>query len=142
MRTKGKIITLLAVLIIMACSFSLHADEEAEKAALTSANAWLVKVDEGRYAESWDDAAQIFKSAITREGWDTTLKSVRGSFGKTLSRKLSSKKYSESLPGAPDGKYVVIQYKTSFERKKSAVETVTPMVDRDGRWRVSGYYIK
>jgi len=29
-----------------------------------------------------------------------------------------------------------------FEKKKAAVETVTPMMDRDGTWRVSGYFIK
>ena len=37
---------------------------------------------------------------------------------------------------------MVIQYETSFERKKHGTETVTPMKDRDGEWRVSGYYIK
>ena len=47
-----------------------------------------------------------------------------------------------SIPGAPDGEYVVIQFKTSFENKKSGIETVTPMLDKDGKWRVSGYYIK
>ncbi len=47
-----------------------------------------------------------------------------------------------SLPGAPDGEYVVIQIQTSFENKKSAVETITPMLDKDGRWRVSGYQIR
>jgi hypothetical protein len=46
------------------------------------------------------------------------------------------------LPGAPDGEYVVIQFEASFEKKKAAVETVTPMVDEDGEWRVSGYYLK
>jgi hypothetical protein len=46
------------------------------------------------------------------------------------------------LPGAPDGKYVVVQFDTSFQRKKSALETVTPMMEKDGKWRVSGYYIK
>jgi ribosomal protein S17E len=40
------------------------------------------------------------------------------------------------------GEYVVIQFETSFENKKTAVETVTPMMDKDGIWRVSGYYIK
>jgi hypothetical protein len=49
---------------------------------------------------------------------------------------------SQSLPGAPDGEYVVIQFATSFENKKSAIETVTPMLDSDGEWRVSGYFIK
>ena len=62
--------------------------------------------------------------------------------GKLVSRKAKSRKYAESLPGAPDGKYVVIQFDTVFENKASAVETVTPMVDPDGSWRVSGYYVR
>lgn len=41
-----------------------------------------------------------------------------------------------------EGRYVVIQYDTTFENKKSAVETITPMMDSDGRSRVAGYYIK
>jgi hypothetical protein len=59
-----------------------------------------------------------------------------------LSRKLKSATYMTAMPGAPDGEYVVIQYESSFEHKQSAVETVTPMLDKDGKWRVSGYYIK
>jgi hypothetical protein len=46
------------------------------------------------------------------------------------------------MPGAPDGEYVVVQYETEFERKASAVETITPERDKSGTWRVSGYYIK
>jgi hypothetical protein len=46
------------------------------------------------------------------------------------------------LPGAPEGRYVVIQYETVFENKASAVETITPMLDPDGAWRVSGYLIR
>ena len=67
---------------------------------------------------------------------------VRQPFGKLLSRKLKSKQYATSLPGAPDGQFVVIQFEASFENKKAAIETVTPMLDPDGKWRVSGYYIK
>jgi hypothetical protein len=59
-----------------------------------------------------------------------------------VSRTLKSRQYAASLPGAPDGKYVVIQYDSVFENKKGAVETVTPMLDPDGTWRVSGYFIK
>jgi hypothetical protein len=53
-----------------------------------------------------------------------------------------TKQYATSLPGAPDGQYVVIQYKTAFENKKAGVETITPMLDKDKKWRVSGYFIK
>lgn len=44
--------------------------------------------------------------------------------------------------GAPDGEYVVIQFSASFANKKSALETITPMLGKDGKWRVSGYYMK
>jgi ribosomal protein S17E len=37
---------------------------------------------------------------------------------------------------------VVIQFDASFENKKSAIETVTPMLDKDGKWRVAGYYVE
>jgi hypothetical protein len=37
---------------------------------------------------------------------------------------------------------VVIQYETSFERAPGMIETVTPMLEKDGKWKVSGYYIK
>ncbi len=57
-------------------------------------------------------------------------------------RKVRNQTYTTSVPGAPDGEYVVIQFDTSFQNKKSAIETVTPMLDKDGKWRVSGYYIK
>ena len=50
--------------------------------------------------------------------------------------------YVKTLPNAPDGEYVVIQYDTNFEHKQGAVETVVPMLDKDGKWRVSGYFIK
>ena len=67
---------------------------------------------------------------------------VRKPLGKLISRKVKTNVYTSSLPGAPDGDYVVIQFDTSFENKKTAVETITPMLDKDGVWRVSGYYIK
>ena len=67
---------------------------------------------------------------------------VRGPLGKLISRKVIGTEYRTELPGAPDGEYLIIQFATSFEHKQSAVETVTPMRDREGTWRVSGYYIK
>jgi hypothetical protein len=70
------------------------------------------------------------------------MKSVREPLGTVKSRKLQSAKYSTTLPGAPDGEYVVLKYDTSFEKKDSAVETITMALDKDGKWRVVGYYIR
>jgi predicted SnoaL-like aldol condensation-catalyzing enzyme len=66
----------------------------------------------------------------------------RDPLGPVKSRQLLSARYERSLPGVPDGEYVVIQYATSFEKKATATATVTPMKDGDGQWRVSGYYIR
>jgi hypothetical protein len=121
---------------------ALQANEVVEKAAVTAAGAWFSLVDEGNYAESWNQAAGLFKAAVTKEQWQNTVKAVKVPLGKVVVRKLKPKQYTKTLPGAPDGEYVVIQYETTFENKKSAIETITPMLDKDGKWRVSGYYIK
>ena len=120
----------------------LASDSSAEKAAQQSAQTWLALVDGGKYGQSWSEAAQLFKQAVTQSQWESAAKGAREPLGKLQSRKLQSAEFRRSLPGAPDGEYVVIQYATSFENKKSAIETVTPMKDKDGVWRVSGYIIR
>ena len=112
--------------------------EVAESAALE----WLSLVDSGEYGESWKTGAGLLKRAVTEDQFSHSLDVARGAFGGLISRDIVTRSYETSLPGAPDGEYVVIQYKTSFEKKKEAVETVTPMLETDGTWRVSGYYIK
>ncbi len=115
---------------------------ETEEAALVSVNAWLELVDTGKYDESWEQSASLFQQAVDKAAWHKQLAAVRTPLGELVGRKVKSSEYRTSLPGAPDGEYVVILYDTSFEHKKSAVETVTPMKEPDEVWRVSGYYIK
>jgi hypothetical protein len=115
---------------------------EAEKQAVAAAEAWLALVDQGKYAESWDAAAEYLKNAVGKEALMKSLSAARKPLGELKSREVKSRNYRTSLPGAPDGQYVVIQFKTSLENKKSAVETVTPMLEKDGKWRVSGYYVR
>ena len=119
-----------------------RAAQKPEELAQKSTEAWLALADAGKYAETWDEAAAYFKGAVTKERWLNAMKSTRAPLGAVRTRKLKSATYTKTLPGAPDGEYVVIQYDTSFENKKSAVETITPMLDKDGKWRVSGYFIK
>ena len=121
---------------------ALSAEEPPEKAAEKAASGWLALVDAGRYGESWNQAASLFQRQVTAEQWKTALTNVRQPLGALVSRKLASARHANSLPGAPDGDYVVIVFETVFENKKAAVETVTPMKEKDGSWKVSGYFIK
>lgn len=115
---------------------------DAEKAAVAAAEAWLKIVDSGQYVKSWEEAAEYFRNAVPKEQWALSLGGLRKQYGQVGSRNLMSKKSTTTIKGAPEGKYVVVQYKTRFEKKSVAVETITPMLEKDGKWRVSGYYIK
>ena len=137
-----KVSCLLALSLILAVVTGVAEDSDEEKAAVAAAKKWLGLVDEGKYGESWKEAAGFFRNAVKQEQWEQSLQAVRKPLGKLVSRQVKTKTYKTSLPGAPDGAYVVIQFETSFENKKSAIETVTPMMDKDGTWRVSGYFIK
>jgi len=137
-----KIVCLAVIGLILWSVTAVAGNSEKEAAAVTAAEAWLSLVDLGKYAESWDETAQFFKGQVSKDQWVKALQSVRGPLGKNISRKLKAKGYETSLPGAPEGEYVVIQFNTSFENSKHAVETITPMLDKDGKWRVAGYFIK
>jgi len=138
----------LAISVLAVAASARHvpavdpAESPAEKAAEASAQSWLALVDDGKYGESWDAAAAVFRSAVSKDQWQSALDGVRRPLGKVLSRKLRGAKAVTELPGAPAGEYVVIQYETSFANRASATETITPMKEKDGSWKVSGYYIK
>jgi hypothetical protein len=110
--------------------------------AVNAANHWLALADANDGASTWDQAAPSFRAAISKGGWSQALGQARQPFGAVKSRKVVSSEVKHSLPGAPDGEYVVIQYDTQFEHKMHAVETVVPMRDQDGNWKVSGYFVK
>ncbi len=111
-------------------------------AAEAAATPWLELVDQGDFSGSWNQASKLFKSAVTQQKWTDQLSAVRGPLGKLVSREVKSVEYTTTMPGAPDGEYVVIQFNTSFENKRRAIETVTPMKEKDGSWKVSGYFIQ
>jgi hypothetical protein len=137
-----KIVCFVVIGLILCTATVMAGRSDKEKAAIASAEKWLRIVDKGKYSESWKESSEYFKQAVTQEQWEQAVQAVREPLGKLISRKVKSATYATSLPGAPDGEYVIIQFNTSFENKKSGIETVTPMMDKDGMWRVSGYYIK
>jgi hypothetical protein len=142
MKLAAMVLCVLPLLIIWPQSAAIHAQQKPEELAQKSAEAWLALADNGKYAETWDEAAQYFKNAITKDKWVSAMNSVRAPLGSLISRKLTSAKSTTTLPGAPDGQYVVLKYATSFENKKDSVETITTVFDNDGKWRVAGYFIK
>ena len=137
---------LLATLVLCAAlclpaALARAADNE-EAQAIEAATKWLALCDAGRYAESWREASSFFRGAITEKALTDALTGIRKPLGAVKDRTRQSSVLARSLPGAPDGSYVVLTYDTAFANKANAVETVTFMLDKDGSWRAAGYFIK
>ena len=113
-----------------------------ETAAAAAAEIWLGLVDDGRYEPAYVAAASVFQKLVSKELWAKLVNGGRAPLGKNLSRKFKDAKFSSTMPGAPDGQYVVVHYESSFEKKATAAETVTTVLDSDGQWKVCGYYIR
>ena len=143
MNIKNSIRVIMLCAIVAVSGGTLFAaaskpEDEAQKAA----EQWLALVDAGKFGEGWNAAAGYLQNAVSQQQFESSLAAVRKPLGDLVSRKLKSAKYTKSLPGAPDGEYVILQFDTVFSNKKAAIETVTPLLDKDGKWKVSGYFIK
>jgi hypothetical protein len=97
--------------------------------------------DAGDGGASWDHAANRLQGKVTKEQWSKALTQVRSPLGKVVRREVRSRKYSEKVPAAPDAPNVTIEFETVFQRRGPVVETITPMLEPDGVWRVAGYTV-
>ena len=138
-----KIVIAIALVANLFSGVSAFAQDAASvDQAQLAATRWVALADSGQFAASWDQAAAPFQTAIAKPKWESAMQAIRVPLGAVKSRTLKSAVFTTSLPGVPDGEYVVVQFDTKFENKAAAIETVTPMKGKDGTWRVSGYFIK
>ena len=112
------------------------------KPAVAAAENWLATLDSGRYTDTWEEAAAIFKDGAPQSKWEPAVQAARQALGVVNSRKVRTMRYVNVLPGAPPGDYVIIEFDTNFEKRPLSVETVTPMRTKAGDWKVAGYFIR
>jgi hypothetical protein len=108
---------------VLSTIIAFAGDPEKESVAISAVTKWLAMIDSAKYEESWKEAAELFRNAVQLQQWEQSMQAVCDSLGKLVSRKVKAKAYKTSLPGAPDGRYVVIQFETSFQNKKTACAT-------------------
>jgi len=112
-----------------------------EIAAQAVAEKWLALLDRGEYGKAWDEGARLFRERVTREQWIESLPTTRGPFGALKSRKVEAAAFKTSMPGAPDGQYVIVRFRSELETKSNAEELMT-LVYENGLWRPAGYLIR
>ena len=109
---RCRIVSVIAMGVMVSGVGAVAAESDKEKAAAAAAEKWAVLVDEGKYADSWREAAEYFKNAVKQEQWEQMARAVRQPLGKLVSRKVKSTTCKTALPGAPDGAYVVIEFES------------------------------
>ena len=136
------VLALIALSMLCFATSQARAQDPRTSMVQDAARAWLAETDRGDGAASWKLAGQQFQSAIPVERWTESLNQVRKPVGAVVERAALSTRFLKSFPGAPDGVYAMVVYRTTFANKTDARETVTLAREADKVWRVIGYFIQ
>lgn len=112
------------------------AQKEAD--ARLAAQGWLLLLDRRDWGRSWETTSNVFRGMVPLGAWMDAVPKVREPLGAFIERAIVESAYKTTLAGQPDGEYVTVIFRSRFE-KKEGIEAVTTVLDRDGRWRVTGY---
>ena len=110
--------------------------------AKPAAEEFIGLIDEGRYYVALDKVLLRFPSDLTiRRRIGALIEDRRKPFGMVFERKYYGVTYRTTVPGMPDGKYLIMGYKTKFENKEYAFERVTLKYENNN-WKVIDYAIR
>lgn len=99
-------------------------------------------MDEGRYEECWEKLAKFPKEAMPHEQWITYTQAVRRPLGAVKERNPTKTEMVNALKNLPDQKGAILRYTSSFENKKSVVETFAVIQEKGGEWKMGFYRTK
>ena len=130
-----------AIAIVLLAHIAIAADGDKEKSAVAAAEKWLALVDNGKYADSWQAAAEVFRRKVDQKSWEQGLLSDRKPEGECIARTFTASESRKPPSVATDRERITIRFNTSFLNRKYAIERLTLVFDKDGQWRVTGYLV-
>lgn len=135
--------TVLQGLLLLCASLlsAVSAQDKGGEGPVRDAEVWLQLIDANKYQDSHAAAGELFRRSLSAPQWQAALDKVRKPLGAVLTRGQLDLKRLKSLPGLPDGDYVVLQFRTDFAQRKGATETLT-LMSEGGRWQAIGYFIQ
>jgi hypothetical protein len=134
--------TPIIVLFVCCLSSAAQAQQAVDSLARHAVESWLVLTDSSKYGESYEQAAQQMKALISKDDWIDVLETTRAPLGMVLSRKLKGVKHSKTLKAAPGHEGVTLEYESSFEKNELVSEYLNAILQKDGTWQVTGYFIR
>jgi hypothetical protein len=113
------------------------AQKEAD--ARLAAQGWLVLLDRRDWGRSWETTSTVFRGMVPVGTWMDGIPKVRDPLGAYAERKIVESAYKTSLAGQPPGEYVTVVFESKFANRPIVIEAVTTVLEKDGKWRVTGY---
>mgnify|MGYP006306216445 CR=1 FL=1 len=123
-----KNILLLSCLMLTASLFPAHRILALERcdsqACAEQAQIYLEQLDAFAFDRVWQAFTPLYQSLYDPQAWQRQQKALRKAYGPLVVRNLARVTCRETFYHAPDGKYCLVQFTTSFVNKQHAVETV------------------
>ena len=151
MKTPNQTTTIFCwiLLLLLCCTRPVTAAQplgrpvKPDPEGVAAGNGWFGVFDAGHYQEARRMMAKRIQKggAVHEQQFIAWARARRSPLGAVLNRQLMWARFTNSLPGAPDGNYEFLRYKTSFQHKASAEEELT-LTKESGHWEVSGYHFK
>lgn len=145
MRSAAVLAAVLLLVAVTPAALSAQGGADAaedERAARSVVKEWIDLIDSERYAESWEQAGDRFRNAVTADGWAEQVGRLRSQLGELQIRSFSGVQRATDPPDGPPGEYIVVSYASSFANMADASEHVVTMKQDDGSWRTVGYFIR
>jgi hypothetical protein len=117
-----------------ASSSTSSADDAVEKLG----SGFLQNLDRADYEAAWKLLHPEYSKLGTLEQWRGNIGRVRAPLGAVRARELSFREVTDEMPHLTPGKYLVLQFRTQFEREVVMELVVLKHLDGAG-WRVAGY---
>ena len=132
----------LALAAPLLFALSAHAQDPRASVVASVARDWLAIVDRGDAEASHAQAGERFRASMSVATWARGLAKERGSRGALVQRTSLSTTFDPKIDGMPSGEFAMLLYRTAFAQQSTASETVTLEREKDGAWRVVGYFIR
>ena len=145
MNLRHRFLFLLIALFLAALTGCQGGGDGAEKSKADATNAasqWLAMIDQGKYADAWNGAADAIKKMGNQQQFAEVMRAQREPMGKVTSRALEASQYAKNPQNFPPGEYVELKYKTSFQNAPSVEELLQLLKTSDGSWKVGAYFPK
>jgi hypothetical protein len=104
--------------------------------ALPAIESWLVLMDKGDYAGTWQTASPLFRNLVSEAEWVGRCVKIRKPLGKVIAREL------KTFRNIGLGRLFKAQFATRFDVGFDAVETVTFSRQADGSWKAFTYIVR